>query len=132
MTVAGAEPPRGDVAPTGDRFYRHVIVLALVAVLLALVYALVRPFFSSLVWALLLSFLLSPLNRRVRKLYRGKKGWASLTVTLAVLFCLALPTAFIAANFVVQGIDLVERISAAERAGGLLHLPWVIKVSGWI
>jgi predicted PurR-regulated permease PerM len=116
----------------GDDFYRHVLVLALVAALGILLFAIVRPFMSSLVWALLLAFLLSPSNRWARRLFKGSKGWAALAVTLAVLFCLALPTALLAGRFVVQGIDLVQRVSAAQARGDLGDLAWITRVGEWL
>jgi predicted PurR-regulated permease PerM len=131
MTIAAEPRPEPGIS-TGDRFYRHALVLALVAALGFLLYALVRPFFTSLVWALLLAFLLSPVNHRVRGLYRGKRGWAAMTVTLLVLFCLAIPTALLAANFVVQGIELVQRLSAADGSGRALQLPWVAKLTSFL
>src|SRR5437899_1292575 len=115
MTSADTElPPAEPTTGDGDTFYRHVLVLALVAAMALLLFAIVRPFLSSLVWALLLAFLLSPANRRARRMVKGSKGWAALVVTLAVLFCFALPTGFLAARFVVQGIELVQRISTAQ------------------
>jgi len=130
MTIATEPPP--DAGVTTDRFYRHVLVLALVAILVALLFALVRPFFTPLVWAMLLAFLLAPTNRAVRRVYRGKKGWAALTVTMMVLFCLALPTGLLAANFVAQGIELVERISAAQHDGKGLHIPLIGAAGAWL
>jgi predicted PurR-regulated permease PerM len=127
MTGREVEFPRG-----GDEFYRHVLVLALVAALAILLFAIVRPFASALVWALLLAFLLSPANRRARRLFKGSKGWAALAVTLAVLFCLALPTGLLAARFVVQGIDLVERFSAAQARGDFVPSGWIAKLGVWL
>ena len=79
MTSADTElAPGGPTPPTTDQgndtFYRHVLVLVLVTVLGLLLFAIVRPFLSSLVWTLLLAFLLSPANRRVRRMFKGSKG----------------------------------------------------------
>src|SRR5215468_6134128 len=130
MTSADTElAPGGPTPPTTDQgndtFYRHVLVLVLVTVLGLLLFAIVRPFLSSLVWALLLAFLLSPANRRVRRMFKGSKGWAATAVTLGVLFCFALPTGLLAGRFVVQGIELVQRISAAQSHGTLADFGWI-------
>jgi predicted PurR-regulated permease PerM len=136
--MASADPelarqtPDGPVGEETDVFYRHVLVLALVALLGLLLFVIVRPFVSSLVWALLLAFLLSPANRHVRRLLKGSKGWAALALTLAVLFCLAIPTALLAGRFVVQGIDLVERLSAAQERGDWTDLAWIQRLGQWL
>jgi predicted PurR-regulated permease PerM len=137
MTSADTELPQvarpeGPTAGGGDAFYRHALVLALVAVMALLLFAIVRPFVSSLVWALLLAFLLSPANRRARHLLKGSKGWAAVALTLAVLFCLAIPTALLATKFVVQGIELVQRLSAAQARGNLADFAWIARLGQWL
>jgi predicted PurR-regulated permease PerM len=133
MTSADTElPPARPAAAESDSFYRHVLVLALVAAMALLLFAVVRPFLTSLVWALLLAFLLSPTNRRARRLLKGSKGWAALAVTLTVLFCFAIPTALLAGRFVVQGIDLVHRIAAAQAQGNIAEFAWVARLGSWL
>jgi predicted PurR-regulated permease PerM len=134
MTSANTElrAPTGPAAGPSDTFYRRALTLALVAALALLLFAIVRPFASSIVWALLLAFLLSPANRRARRLLKGSRGWAALAVTLAVLFCLAIPTAFLAGRFVVQGIDLVHRISAAQSGASPADFVWIAKLGQWL
>jgi predicted PurR-regulated permease PerM len=79
-----------------------------------------------------LAFLLSPANRRVRRFLKGSRGWSALVITLGVLFCFAIPTALLASRFVVQGIDLVQRVSAAQSRGSVTEFAWIAKLGKWL
>jgi predicted PurR-regulated permease PerM len=108
------------------------LVLVLLAVFGVVLYALVRPFFASLVWALLLAFLLSPVNLALRRKFRGRRGWAAASVTLVVLFGLAIPTAFLAAKFVAQAVGLVQQVTHAYANGARPDVPLLGKLAGII
>ncbi|HTO88099.1 MAG TPA: AI-2E family transporter [Thermoanaerobaculia bacterium] len=103
----------------------------------ALAYALVlilRPFAGPIVWALLLSFLLFPVNRFLRARFRGRAGLAASVLTLAVILGIVVPAAVLASAFVSQGSDLVTRLSAMAsqykiaRPSDLLRVPLVDRV----
>src|SRR5262245_15322817 len=68
----------------------------------------------------------------MRRLLKGSKGWAATVVTLAVLFCFAIPTGFLAGRFVVQGIDLVQRISTAQAHGDIADFAWIARLGTWL
>ena len=97
-------------------FYPKVFALATASLL---GYALVRmalPFAGSIVWALLLAFLLYPLNEMLSRALRGRRGLAALLLTLAGLVLILGPGALIAVAFATQAGDLVARIQEiAER-----------------
>jgi len=84
--------------------------------LVALGYALFRifePFFSPILWAVLLAFLLHPVNTRLRPRLRGSPGAAAGLLTLVVMLGLAVPATLLAIVFAGQASDLAARASAA-------------------
>lgn len=67
-----------------------------------------RPFFSALVWAMVLSFSSWPLYRRLLRLVRGRRTLAALLMVLGMILVLLLP-------FVVIGATLAENV---QQLGG--------------
>ena len=90
-----------------------------------------RPFFGAILWALLLAFLLFPVNRRLRARLKGRKGAAALILTFAVILGIVLPAAILTVAFVGQGSDLLARLSTMAdqykiaRPSDILHVPAV-------
>jgi predicted PurR-regulated permease PerM len=101
------------------------------AVLLALVFGcliVLRPFVSALLWALVLSFSIWPLYRRLVRLLGNRRTLAALLMTLGMVFIVLLP-------FVIVGLTLadnVQDLTAATRSwieGGPPDPPaWLAKV----
>jgi predicted PurR-regulated permease PerM len=100
----------------------------------ALAYALFRilePFFSPILWAILLAFLLFPANRRLRQRLGGRKGVAAMILSLAALVGIVVPAGLLMLAFVSQGSELLNQLSSmAERykiarPSDILHIPVV-------
>ncbi len=112
--------------------------LVVAAVLGYALWRIFRPFLGPIVWALLLALLLFPINRRLRRRFRDRRGVAALVLTLAVAICVVVPVALGAIAFAKQAIDLGQALSdAAERhqiAGvqDVLRLPWVGAGMAWL
>ena len=118
----------------------YPMIFALVTASL-LGYALVLmalPFAGTIVWALLLAFLLHPLNEALSRALRGRRGLAALSLTLGGLVLILLPGALIAMAFATQAGDLVTRIqNIAERhhvaqLSDLLRIPIAERMFGWL
>ncbi len=94
-----------------DRFVTRVVALAIAAVLAYVLYLIFRPFIGSIVWALLLAYLLFPLVTRLRRRLGGRKNLASALMTLVVIVGFGVPAAVVAAAFAGQAVELVHRLS---------------------
>src|SRR5689334_11154713 len=97
-----------------DRFYARLFAVLLLAAVGAAVIAILRPFAAPIVWAMLLAFILHPLNVRLRRRFQDRRGRAALVTTGAVLLGVALPATFITVAFVTQAVELIKRISESN------------------
>lgn len=76
--------------------------LALLLLLVGCVVVL-KPFLSSLMWAIILSYSLYPLQRRFTKWFRGSRTLAACVVTLSLMLILAGPVVLIGLSLVEDG-----------------------------
>jgi predicted PurR-regulated permease PerM len=139
-----AEVPEGhpDVAERppeapGEAFYRRVFALATAALLGLAVFQILRPFVAPLLWAVLLAFLLFPLNRAARRALRGRRAAAAGLLTLGVIVIVIGPAVMIGVAFANQASDLFRRVQALAgqyrvvRPSDLLRVPLVEQVIRW-
>jgi predicted PurR-regulated permease PerM len=105
-------------------------ILGWIALFLLLVGCVVvlRPFLSSLIWAMVLAYSLHPLQRRFTLWFRGSRTWAACFVTLTLSLVLAGPLVLI-------GISLAEdgRTFANAMRDRFLAAPdeapaWVVQI----
>lgn len=110
-------------------FYRRVFGLAAAGLLGFALFKILQPFLGAILWALLLAFLLSPVNQALRRALRGRRGAAALLLTLVVTLLLVIPAALLAVAFTGQASELVAHLQdAAGRyqiagASDLLRVP---------
>lgn len=120
------------------RFTTRVFAVAAAALLLYLLARILRPFLSPILWALLLAFLLFPVNRWVRHRLRGRQAVAALLLTFAVALGVMIPAALLALVFVRQAGDLLTRVSnlatryQIERPQDVLNIPALGRLARWI
>ncbi|MSQ91772.1 MAG: AI-2E family transporter [Gammaproteobacteria bacterium] len=88
------------------RFYERVLAVAGLALLAALIYHILRPFFAPLAWAIFLAFLLQPAQARLTGLLRGRDSVAASLLTVFVLLMFIGPLAALAAAFGQQAAGL--------------------------
>jgi len=81
-----------------------VIALLLIGCLVVL-----WPFLSSLLWAVVLTFTLWPIYRRVLVMLGGRRTWASLAMTLATTLILLVP-------FLIVGFTLADNVKDLTNA----------------
>lgn len=126
------------MAATNDRFAARVFNLVVLALLGYALLRIFRPFFGPILWALLLAFLLFPVNQRLRLSLRGRRGLAALLLTLAVALGIVVPVVIGTVAFAKQAVDLGQAVSrSAERhqIGGIedvLRLPLIGDTMAWL
>lgn len=120
---------------TGDRtFTSRVFGLVFAGALAWALFRVFQPFLSPMLWALLLAFLLFPVNRWLRARFRGRKGAAALSLTAAAIVGIVVPAALLAIAFVDQGSELLTKLSAMvdqykiARPSDILQIPLIDRI----
>jgi predicted PurR-regulated permease PerM len=128
---------RRDLATT-DRFAARVFNLVVIALLGYALWLIFRPFLSPIVWAMLLAFLLFPVNARLRHRWKGRKGLAAAALTLAVAIGIAVPLIVGSVAFAKQAVELGQRLgdfAESHKIQGVedvLRLPVIGTAMGWL
>jgi predicted PurR-regulated permease PerM len=91
---------------TDSRFYERLLAVAGLALLAALLYQILQPFFAPLAWAVFLAFLLQPAQTRITVLLRGRDSVAAALLTIFVLLMFIGPLAALAIAFGRQATGL--------------------------
>lgn len=114
MTVQSPPPP------PNTPFYTRAFGIGTLLVLGAVLYAILSPFFSPIIWALFIAFLVHPLHRRLTKRFGNRAQLSALTLTLTTLVILVGPITALTAAIASQAGDLLQTAqgSISERTGG--------------
>jgi predicted PurR-regulated permease PerM len=118
-------------------FYTRVFALVAAGVLGVLLFRIVQPFLGPILWAALLAFLLSPIQRRLRTRLRGRRGPAAALITLGVTSLVVVPALVVVALFVGQAADLMKLVEdltnrlQLAKPGDLLELPMFRDAVAW-
>jgi predicted PurR-regulated permease PerM len=97
-------------------FYPRVFALVTGGLLCLALLRMVQPFASAILWALLLAFMLAPLNERLTRALGARAGLAALLLTIASTLLILLPGVLLGVAFANQAGELVTRIQElAER-----------------
>jgi len=102
-----------------SHFYRRVFGLAAAGLLGFALFKILEPFMGSMLWALLLAFLLFPANQVLRRMLRGHRGVAAILLTFVVTLLLVIPASLLAAVFTGQASELVGLL---QEAAGRYHI----------
>ena len=97
-----------------------LILCTLVLYQLALIFA---PFFTPILWALILARLFYPLYQYLLRLLRGQVTLSALLSTLAVTFLAVLPVAYVAFLAITETIHAYQTAMTWLQNGGLKELP---------
>ncbi len=100
-----------------------LILCSLVLYQLALIFA---PFFTPILWALILARLFYPLYQYLSRLLRGQATLSALLSTLAVTFIAVLPVAYLAFLAVTETIHAYQTGMTWVQSGGLKRLPAMV------
>jgi len=115
-----------------ELFYARLLAVVLLAAIGIAVVALMRPFAAPICGAILMAFVLQPVNLWARRRFHDRRGLAALAITVAALLGIALPAAWIIVAFVTQAEHLAKRISQVNLEQDLRHLPALQRVSDWL
>jgi predicted PurR-regulated permease PerM len=121
-----------------SRFSTRVFGIAVAALLLYLLARILLPLLGPILWALLLTFLLFPVNRWLRGKLRGRRGAASLLLTFAVTLGIVIPVTLLMLVFFRQATELLSRVSRLagryqiEGPQDLLRIPALGQLVEWI
>jgi predicted PurR-regulated permease PerM len=96
-----------DSGGAGLTFYRRVFALAVVAILALLLYRILEPFLSPLAWAVVLAFLMHPLQVRLARRCGRRPGLASVLLTSATFIVFVGPLTLVGGAFASQAGRLV-------------------------
>jgi predicted PurR-regulated permease PerM len=95
--------------------------IVILLTLLWLVFSVLEPFWADFMWALIFALTLYPVFTRLKKLFRGRGGFAALILTLFIFVSLVVPGSFILVNLGKEAKDAyyaLSKISFSEK--GLL------------
>jgi predicted PurR-regulated permease PerM len=121
-----------------DRFTLRAFTIGFSLLLLYLLWKIFEPFVGPILWAVLLAFLLFPLNARLRRRWNGRNGAAAMVMTIVVLGAVVIPMTLIGFLFVRQVGDLAKQVSGLvaryqiEKPADLFRLPALDRVVHWI
>lgn len=105
--------------------------LAALAILVALAFGcllVLRPFLSSLLWAIILSFSTWPIYVRAEKLLGGRSSLAALAMILLAAALLVLPVVIVASSLADNVADLVTAIRRILAEGPPAPPNWIAEV----
>jgi predicted PurR-regulated permease PerM len=133
-------------------FYRRTFVLITLAILGWALFAILRPFWTTIGWAAVLAFLLNPLQDRLTAKFNGRASLSAGLLTFLTPFFVMAPIAFLGVVFARQVAnllafmskstfnynDLLQRLDSTPVIGGAVR--WirettpvtVDQVKGWV
>lgn len=124
--------------PTPSRFFPRVFALSVAAALGILLWQIARPFAGPLAWAAFMAFFLDPLNRRLRRRFRGNSGLAAGVLTILAPIVVLLPLSALSIEFVAQISALLHTLQDAatkfdiKSLADLQQFPWIARANLWL
>jgi predicted PurR-regulated permease PerM len=124
-------------ADSGFAFYRRVFALVVAALLAVLLYRVVEPFLAPLAWAMVLGYLLHPVQARLARAFGHRPGLAALVLTLLTFVLFVGPLTLLGGAFATQiGLlvnSLKHVVSELEihSVQDLADLPWARAMLAW-
>ncbi|MCS4245030.1 putative PurR-regulated permease PerM [Rhizobium sp. BIGb0125] len=86
----------------------------LLAVVTIAFFWLLLPYYSAVLWAVILAIIFFPVHRRVEHALKGRSGIASLLTVLLCIFLVILPSMIILGSLIREGSNLYQRINNNE------------------
>lgn len=103
-----------------------IILLLLVSMAF---FSLIQPYYSAIIWAIILALIFYPLRRRLSALLRGRNGIASLITVLLICVIVFIPMMIVLSSLAVEINNLYPRLqnNATDLpqllSDGIAHLP---------
>ena len=104
-------PPTAEHEPTPLERHTLLLLLALASVALAWI---LLPFYSPIMWAIVIAVLFTPLFRRLLPLLKQRRSAAAAASVLVVLVLVILPLALISAELASQMAGVYKRLQSGE------------------
>jgi predicted PurR-regulated permease PerM len=106
----------------------YAVGLTLLALLVVGCLLVMRPFLTSMLWAVILSYTTWPLYQRLLRRLGGREFWASLLMTLLVAMVLVVPLAILGATLAQHVASVAEVVRELLAQGVPEPAPWVDKI----
>src|SRR5215468_8046348 len=121
-----------------SRFYSRAFWVVAGGLLAVALFAILKPFLESILWAGLLALLISPLNDLLSRKLGGRPGLAAILLTVAGALFVLIPAVVTGVIFAGQATELLSRLERlAERyriaePSDLLQVPALDQIFRWI
>jgi len=96
-----------------------IFILFLTFLSIYLLYQILLPFLSSIIWAILLAMVFYPLFQKLRRLLKKKEVLSAIVMTLLVLIVIVLPFSLLMASLASEVIDLYHQVEEMSKTGQL-------------
>ncbi len=96
-----------------------IFILFLTFLSIYLLYQILSPFLSSIIWAILLAMVFYPLFRKLQRLMKKKEILSALIMTLLVLIVIILPFCLLLASLASEVVDVYHRVEEMIKTGQL-------------
>ena len=96
-----------------------IFILFLTFFSIYLLYQILSPFLSSIVWAILLAIVFYPLFQKFQHLFKKREILSALVMTLLVLIVIVLPLTLLMASLANDAIDIYHQVEELIKTGQL-------------
>jgi len=96
-----------------------VFILFLTFLSLYLLYQILAPFLTSIIWGILLAMAFYPISRKLQHLLRKRRVLSAMIMTLLVLSVIVLPFGLLMASLTVEVVDLYHWVEEMIKTGQL-------------
>lgn len=105
------------INPMDPKVFWALVAYTFALLFLYLLYLLMAPFGTSLIWATVVGIATFPLYERLRERFRGRDGAASAVMTLLVLLVFVLPTVGLVVLLAGEASDTYRVLESAAQSG---------------
>jgi predicted PurR-regulated permease PerM len=88
--------------------------LAMLVLVTAVFFYLLKPFFGAVFWACVIGLLFYPLQQRFLKLWKNRSNLAALSTLVVCITIGIIPTLFVLASFFQEGAGLYQRLESGD------------------
>jgi predicted PurR-regulated permease PerM len=96
-----------------------IFILFLTFLSIYLLYQILSPFLSSIIWAILLAIVFYPLFQKLQQLMKKREILSALIMTLLVLIVIVLPFTLLLASLASEVVDVYHRVEEMIKTGQL-------------
>ena len=86
----------------------NLLFISVVIIAFYLFYRILSPFLSTLAWAAILTIIFYPLFKIINRLFRDRRAWAALAMTIAVTIAIIIPAGFLLNLFAKELLDIYQ------------------------